>query len=53
VPASKAFIETEILEDPSVYPTPEVEAKLYTFVVMPPKIDRVQSRVWSRVKTAR
>jgi putrescine transport system substrate-binding protein len=52
VPASKEFIEAEILEDPSVYPTPEVEARLYTFVVMPPKIDRVQSRVWSRVKSA-
>jgi putrescine transport system substrate-binding protein len=51
VPASKEFIEAEILEDPSVYPTPEVEARLYTFVVMPPKIDRVQSRVWSRVKS--
>jgi putrescine transport system substrate-binding protein len=49
---SKEFVDQEILDDPSVYPTPEVEAALYTFVVMPPKIDRVQSRVWSRVKTA-
>lgn len=49
--ASKEFVDQEILDDPSVYPTPEVESKLYTFVVMPPKIDRVQSRVWSRVKT--
>lgn len=52
VPASKEFIDDEVLEDPQVYPTPEVEAKLYTFVVTPPKVDRAQSRIWSKVKSA-
>jgi putrescine transport system substrate-binding protein len=52
VPASREFIDKEILADPSVYPGPEAEAKLYTFAVMPPKVDRAQTRIWSRVKTA-
>ncbi len=53
VPPSKEFIDEEILEDATVYPTPEVEEKLYTFVVTPPKIDRVQTRIWTGVKSAR
>jgi putrescine transport system substrate-binding protein len=53
VPPSKEFIDGEILEDTTVYPTPEVEEKLYTFVVTPPKIDRVQTRIWTGVKSAK
>jgi putrescine transport system substrate-binding protein len=51
VPASREFIEKEIVEDPTVYPSPEVEAKLYTFVITPPKIDRAQTRIWTKVKS--
>jgi putrescine transport system substrate-binding protein len=52
VPASKEFIDAEILEDTTVYPTPAVAEKLYTFVITPPKIDRVQTRIWTKVKAA-
>ncbi len=53
VPPSKKFIEQEIVEDTTVYPSPDVEKKLYTFVVTPPKIDRVQTRIWTKVKAAK
>ncbi len=53
VPPSKEFIEGEILEDTTVYPSAKVEEKLYTFVVTPPKIDRAQTRIWTRVKSAK
>jgi putrescine transport system substrate-binding protein len=53
VPASKEFIDAEILEDTTVYPSPAVAEKLYTFVITPPKIDRVQTRIWTKVKAAK
>jgi len=51
--ASTPYIDKEILDDPGIYPTPEVEKKLYTFKVLPPKVDRVYTRVWTRVKTGK
>lgn len=51
--ASKPFVDKEILEDPGIYPTPEAEKKLYTFTVLPPKVDRVYTRTWTRVKTGK
>ena len=49
--ASTPYVDKEILEDPGIYPTPEAAAKLYTFKVLPPKVDRVYTRTWTRVKT--
>jgi len=53
VPASKALIDEEIVSDPAIYPTAEVEAKLYTFNVYPPKLDRTGSRAWTSIKTGK
>lgn len=53
IPASKAMIDEEITSDPSIYPTPEVQAKLYTFAVYPPKLDRVGSRMWTAIKSGK
>lgn len=53
IPASKALIDEEVMADSTVYPTPEVEADLYTFIVTPPKVDRVQTRVWTKVKSGK
>jgi|TARA_B110000503_G_C7120016_1_gene402069 putrescine transport system substrate-binding protein len=48
--ASTALIDAEVTGDPSIYPTPDVEAKLYTFKVLPVKIDRIITRTWQKVK---
>jgi putrescine transport system substrate-binding protein len=49
--ASTPLVDKEILEDPGIYPTAEAASKLYTFKVLPPKVDRIYTRTWTRVKT--
>ncbi|MBZ2168967.1 polyamine ABC transporter substrate-binding protein [Marinobacter sp. F4216] len=49
--ASTPLIDEEVTGDPSIYPTPEVEAKLYTFKVLPRKIDRIVTRSWQTIKS--
>jgi putrescine transport system substrate-binding protein len=53
VPASNAMIEEEILEDPSIYPDAETEAKLFPFLISPDKYDRAATRVWTRVQSGK
>lgn len=53
IPASKADIEEEITSDPSIYPTPDVEAKLFTFPVYGPKFDRAGTRMWTALKAGK
>ncbi len=51
VPASKPMIEPEILDDPAVYPTPEILAALQPKMTLPPKSERLRTRIMARVKT--
>lgn len=53
VPASKPFLKKEILNNPGVYPSPETQKHLFTFAVVPPKVDRIYTRVWTTVKTGK
>ena len=50
-PPSWKLVEPEIREDTSIFPNATTQANLYTFEVVPPKIDRLQNRVWTKVKT--
>jgi putrescine transport system substrate-binding protein len=45
------FMNKELLEDPSVYPPPTVAAKLLTETIPTPEIERLRTRLWTRVKT--
>ena len=45
------FVDKEIREDKAIYPAPETLEKLYSFKVMPPKVQRVMNRVWTKLKT--
>jgi len=49
--ASFELIDEEIRNDPGIYPTEAAKPNLYTFEVMPPDIDRIVTRSWTRVKT--
>lgn len=49
--ASQEFIEKDVLEDPAIYPTQETVKNLYTTTTYEPKVQRVLTRVWTRVKT--
>jgi putrescine transport system substrate-binding protein len=49
--SSKELVDEAIRQDPNVYPSDEVMDKLFTLAVMPPRVDRVMTRVWTKVKT--
>jgi len=45
-----ALVSPEIKADTKVYPTPEMMGKLFALEAMPLKIDRVRTRVWTKIK---
>lgn len=47
--AAKEFIDPEILEDPGVFPV--AGTKLYTFEVLPQKVNRYMTRTWTAIKS--
>ena len=49
--ASQAFIDPEILADPSIYPTEEALATLYSDKPYPAKAQRVLTRLWTQIKS--
>ncbi len=51
--AANAYVDPQILHDPSVYPTPEVEARLYESAEVAPALERLRTRTWTRIKTAK
>jgi len=48
---SQKYVDKAVLEDPTIYPTPEVLAKLYTTTPNDPKVQRVVTRLWTRIKS--
>jgi putrescine transport system substrate-binding protein len=53
IPASLPMINPEITGDPSIYPPPEVMARLYVLAIKSPAVDRAMNRAWTEVKTNR
>ena len=53
VPESKPMVDKAIAEDPTIYPPADVDAKLFTFAVLPPEVDRQYTRIWTELKTGR
>jgi putrescine transport system substrate-binding protein len=51
--ASKPFVNPQILADPTLYPTPEEESKLYQTAEVDPAAARLMTRSWTRIKTAK
>jgi putrescine transport system substrate-binding protein len=50
---SKPLISAEVRDNPAIYPPADVFAKLYTLKVQDPKIDRVRTRAWTKVKSGK
>jgi putrescine transport system substrate-binding protein len=50
--ASDPYVEPSILNDPAVYPTPAVEARLYQSTEVDPALERLRTRTWTRIKTS-
>jgi len=51
--ASVPFVDEAIRNNPGVYPTPDTMAKLFTLKVQDPKLDRVRTRAWTKVKSGK
>jgi putrescine transport system substrate-binding protein len=50
---SRPLISASILNDPTLYPTPEIEAKLFRSDEASAATERIRTRTWTRVKTAK
>jgi putrescine transport system substrate-binding protein len=49
--AARPYVDREILDDPAVYPPPELRARLYLPAELGADYDRARTRVWTRIKT--
>jgi putrescine transport system substrate-binding protein len=50
--ASRPLVDSSILNDVTLYPTPEVEARLYRSAEVSAATERIRTRTWTRIKTA-
>jgi putrescine transport system substrate-binding protein len=51
--ASRPLVDPRILEDVTLYPTPEMESRLYKSAEAGAATERIRTRTWTRIKTAR
>ncbi|HEV7448717.1 MAG TPA: polyamine ABC transporter substrate-binding protein [Steroidobacteraceae bacterium] len=51
--AANPYIDPRILSDPVVYTTPEIRSRLYRSAEVSPSLERLRTRTWTRIKTAR
>jgi putrescine transport system substrate-binding protein len=51
--AAAPFIDKDILDDPAIYPPPEVEARLYQSLEVNGPTERLRTRTWTRIKTGK
>ena len=49
--AADVYVDPQIRTDAVVYPSPEVEARLYHAVEAGPALERLRTRTWTRIKT--
>ena len=50
--AARPLIDPRILADPTLYPTPQIEARLYRSDEVSAATQRIRTRIWTRIKTA-
>lgn len=51
--AARPLVNEEVRNNPGIYPPADVQAKLFSLKVQDPKIDRVITRSWTKVKTGK
>ena len=51
--AARPFVDPRILADATLYPTPEIEARLYRTAEITGSTERLLTRTWTRIKTAK
>jgi putrescine transport system substrate-binding protein len=50
--AANALVDPAILNDPTLYPTPAIEARLYRTTEVSAATERIRTRTWTHIKTA-
>jgi len=51
--AADGLISADLRNNPNVYPPAEVQAKLYSVEMLPPALERLRTRTWTKVKTGK
>jgi len=51
--ASRPLVDPKILNDITLYPTPDIEKRLYRSAEVTAATERIRTRTWTRVKTAK
>ncbi|WP_319487087.1 polyamine ABC transporter substrate-binding protein [uncultured Cohaesibacter sp.] len=49
--ASQKLLDEEVLNDPAVYPDEETTKKLFVHMPYPPKVQRIVTRAWTKIKS--
>ena len=49
--AADPYVDPHIRDDPTIYPTAAVEARLYSAREVGPALERLRTRTWTRIKT--
>jgi putrescine transport system substrate-binding protein len=49
--AADRYVDPRILHDPTIYPTPQLEARLYRSKEVSASLERLRTRIWMKVKT--
>jgi putrescine transport system substrate-binding protein len=49
--ASQEFLLEDVIGDPAIYPPEDTLANLYTLRPYPPNVQRVVTRMWTRIKS--
>jgi putrescine transport system substrate-binding protein len=49
--AARPFVNRDILNDPAIYPPPQVRARLYLPTEFNPAFQRLRTRAWTRIKS--
>ncbi len=47
------LVDAQVRDNPGIYPPADVRAKMFTLKVQEPKLDRVRTRAWTRVKSGK
>lgn len=47
------LVDAGVRDNPGIYPPADVRAKLFTLRVQEPKLDRVRTRAWTKVKSGK
>ena len=49
--AAQEFLNKSVIDDPAIYPDEKTMENLYSVTAYPPKVNRMVTRMWTRIKT--